>query len=151
MLESHALFSITQSIHQSIDNNKFGCGIFIDLKKKAFDTVNHVILSAKLSYYGIRGHAYNWFKSYLSQRGQFVSINGHNSLSLPLTCGVPQGSILGPLFFLLYVNDLPNTSSWLKFHLSADDTNLYFSNKNLSHLEATLNQELKIYCRTDET
>ena len=86
---------------------------------------------------------HDWFKSYLSQREQFVNVNGHNSLSLPVTCGVPQGSILGPLLFLLYVNDLPNTSSLLTFHLFADDTNLYFSSKNLSHLEATLNHELK--------
>ena len=85
----------------------------------------------------------DWFKSYLSQREQFVNVNGHNSLSLPVTCGVPQGSILGPLLFLLYVNDLPNTSSLLTFHLFADDTNIYFSSKNLSHLEATLNCELK--------
>ena len=86
---------------------------------------------------------HDWFKSYLSQREQFVNVNGHNSLSLPVTCGVPQGSILGPLLFLSYVNDLPNTSSLLTFHLFADDTNLYFSSKNLSHLGANLNHELK--------
>ena len=86
----------------------------------------------------------DWFKSHLSQREQFVNVNGHNSLSLPVTCGaVPQGSILEPLLFLLDVNDLPNTSSLLTFHLFADDTNIYFCNKNLSHLEATLNHELK--------
>ena len=139
---THALISITESIRQSIDNNEFGCGIFIDLKK-AFDTVNHTILLTKLNHYGIRGVVLDWFKSYLSQREQFVNVNGHNSLSLPVTCGVPQGSILGPLLFLLYVNDLPNTSSLLTFHLFADDTNIYFSSKNLSHLEATLNCELK--------
>ena len=86
---------------------------------------------------------HDWFKSYLSQREQFVNVNGHNSLSLPVTCGVPQGSILGPLLFLLYVNDLPNTSSLLTFHLFADDTNLYFSSNTLSHLETNLNHELK--------
>ena len=139
---THALVSITESIRQSIDNNEFGCGLFIDLKK-AFDTVNHTILLTKLNHYGIRGVVLDWFKSYLSQREQFVNVNGHNSLSLPVTCGVPQGSILGPLLFLLYVNDLPNTSSLLTLHLFADDTNIYFSSKNLSHLEATLNCELK--------
>ena len=139
---THALISITESIRQSIDKNEFGCGIFIDLKK-AFDAVNHAILLTKLNHYGIRGVVHDWFKSYLSQREQFVNVNGHNSLSLPVTCGVPQGSILGPLLFLLYVNDLPNTSSLLTFHLFADDTNLYFSSKNLSHLEANLNHELK--------
>ena len=80
---------------------------------------------------------------YLSQREQFVNVNGRNSFFLPVTCGVPHGSILGPLLFLLYVNDLPNTSSLLTFHLFADDTNLYFSSKNVSHLEANLNHELK--------
>ena len=85
---------------------------------------------------------HDWFKSYLSQIEQFVNVDEYYSLSLPATCGVPQGSFLGHHLFLLYVNDLPNTSSLLTFHLFADDTNMYFSSKNLSHLEATLNREL---------
>ena len=138
---NHALISIAESIRSSVDNKEFGCGIFIDLKK-AFDTVNHSILLLKLHHYGVRGKAYEWFHSYLSNREQFVSVNGLDYDSLPLTCGVPQGSILGPLLFLLYVNDLPNASSLLTFHLFADDTNIYYSSKNLDDLESKLNNEL---------
>ena len=140
---NHALISIAESIRCSADNKEFGCGIFIDLKK-AFDTVNHSILLLKLHHYGVRGKAYEWFQSYLSNRKQFVCVNGHESDSLPLTCGVPQGSVLGPLLFLLYVNDLPNASSLLTFHLFADDTNIYYSCKNLDDLELKLNHELKV-------
>ena len=99
---NHALIQITESIHNSTENNEFGCGIFIDLKK-AFDTVNHSILLSKLNHYGVRGKAYDWFQSYLSNREQFVCINGHKSDSLSITYGVPQGSILGPLLFLLCI------------------------------------------------
>ena len=140
---NHALISIAKSTHSSVDNKEFGCGIFIDLKK-AFDTVNHSILLLKLYHYGVRGKAYEWFQSYLSNRKQFVCVNGHDSDSFSLTCGVPQGSVLGPLLFLLYVNDLPNTSSLLTFHLFADDTNIYYSCKNLDDLESKLNHELKV-------
>ena len=97
---NHALIQITESIRNSTDNNEFGCGIFIDLKK-AFDTVNHSILLSKLNHYGVRGKTYDWFHLYLSNRKQFVCVNGHNSDSLSITCGVPQESILGPLLFLL--------------------------------------------------
>ena len=81
---NHALISITESIRYSIDNNEFGCGIFIDLKK-AFDTVNHSILLLKLHHYGVRGKAYDWFQSYLSNREQFVCVNGHDSDSLSVS------------------------------------------------------------------
>ena len=90
----------------------------------------------------MRGKAHDWFQSYLSNRKQFVCINGHTSDSLSITCGVPQGSILGPLLFVLYINDLPNTSKLLSFHLFADDTNIYCSRKNLNDLELILKQEL---------
>ena len=92
--------SITESTRRSIDNNEFGRGIFINLEK-AFDTVNHAILLTKLNYYGIRGNVHELVKSYSSHREQFVIVSGHDSISLPLTCGVPQGFIFGPLLFLL--------------------------------------------------
>ena len=141
----HTLVQITQMIKVSIDSGKYGCGIFIDLKK-AFDTVNHEILLTKLEHYGIRGNMLHWFKSYLSNRKQYVSINGKSSLPLDISCGVPQGSVLGPLLFLLYINDLPNTSNVLNFYLFADDTNLYYESNSLQELEKTINKELnKLY------
>ena len=139
---NHALVSLTETIKDSLDNRKFGCGIFIDLQK-AFDTVNHDILLTKLEHYGIRGTSLDWFRSYLSERKQYVSVNGSNSSHLNVTCGVPQGSVLGPLLFLIYINDLPQSSSKLKFYLFADDTNIYYEAENLNQLQRVVNNELK--------
>ena len=96
-----ALAQITEMIKVSIDNRKFGCGIFVDMRK-AFDTVNHEILLNKLEHYGVRESILKWFQSYLFDRKQFVSFNGESSGLLVNKCGVPQGSVLGPLLFLLY-------------------------------------------------
>ena len=120
---NHALTEITESIRQALDNKKIACGIFVDLQK-AFDTVNHDILIAKLEHYGIRGLANQWFASYLKNRTQFVSILGFDSSVKPINHGVPQGSVLGPLLFLLYINDLHLAIKSSKVFHFADDTNL---------------------------
>ena len=109
----------------AIDQREYTMGIFIDLSK-AFETVNHEILFDKLEHYDVRGIALKWFKSYLSNRLQFVYFNDHCTSSNIITCGVLQGSILGPLLFLLYINDICNTSNVLELVLFADDTNVVF-------------------------
>ena len=118
-----ALIQITEKIKETIDDKRYGCGIFID-PRKAFDTVNHDILLRKLEHYVIRGKAQIWFRSYLTNRKQYVSLNGVHLELKQTTCGVPQGSCLGPLLFLVYINDLTNICEVLQFYLFADDTNL---------------------------
>ena len=132
---------MTEAIRNTIDNGRYGCGIFIDLKK-AFDTVNHSILLKKMEHYGIRGVALDWFASYLSYRKQYVSVNGHVSDYLDICRGVPQRSVLGPLLFLIYINDLSNVSKPLSFYLFADDTNTYFEASDLFTLQKVMNCEL---------
>ena len=101
---NHALISITEKIKSLLDSGYFVCGIFIDLEK-AFETVNHDILCTKLTYYGLRGKTNDLIRSYLKNRKQYVSINGYDSEMKDITCGVPQGSSLGSLLFLIYIND----------------------------------------------
>ena len=119
----------------------FSCGVFIDLQK-AFDTVDHAILLQKLFHYGVRGIVNDWFSSYLINRVQTTQIGPHVSEKQNTLCGVPQGSVLGPLLFLIYVNDIYKASNKLEFFLFADDTNLLYANKNLRSLETVMNDEL---------
>ena len=138
---NHALFSITEKIREALDNNNFACGIFIDLQK-AFDTVDHNILLQKLNHYGIRGVANNWFNSYLSHRTQFVSIHGFQSKTKNISIGVPQGSVLGPLLFLIYINDLNVAINYAIVHHFADDTNLLITGKSLKSIKKHTNIDL---------
>jgi hypothetical protein len=136
-----ALLDMHYNISTALDRKEYAAGVFLDLSK-AFDTVDHAILIKKLEHYGIRGTPLNLFISYLSCRKQYVSFRGTNSYLSTVICGVPQGSTLGPLLFLLYINDITSCSAVLKFILFADDTNIFFSHKDINILIKTLNQEL---------
>ena len=131
---NHALLSIVEKIRNSLDKNMYTCGIFIDLEK-AFDTVNHQIILSKLNHYGIRGVANSWFASYLSNRSQSFTLNGVTSSKREIKCGVPQGSILGPLLFLIYINDMHRAVQSSTLYHFADDTNLLYSNNSLKKLK----------------
>ena len=122
-----ALMVMINEISQALNSGEHVVGIFLDFSK-AFDTVNHSILLKKLYYYGIRGNALEWFESYLSGRQQYVTYNGFLLSTKCIKCGVPQGSILGPLLFLVYINDLQRVCKSSTPILFADDTNLF--NKN---------------------
>ena len=140
----YAILDIYEKIINNLDNSLSTCAIFLDLAK-AFDTVSHDILLQKLEVYGIRGTSLKFFKSYLENRYQFVKIDNAKSIISLIEFGVPQGSILGPLLFLLYINDLPKATN-LFTKLYADDTFLCAQNSDLKLLESEMNLELeKVY------
>ena len=140
-----ALVILLENLHNALDKGECAIGIFLDFQK-AFDTVNHGILLDKLSHYGIRGPAYDWFSSYLNERYQFVVYNGCESEHKFIQCGVPQGSILGPWLFLIYINDLPSVSNLFMPILFADDTNLFCTGRNIDSLVNEINDEMsKVY------
>ena len=136
-----ALTILVDKIASCLNDGEIVLGAFLDFSK-AFDCVNHDILLCKLEHYGIRGVALDWFKSYLSERKQYVCFEGTNSMEMTITCGVPQGSILGPLFFLLYINDIANVSKVLFSILFADDSNAFLTGKNIYSMVEIMNCEL---------
>ena len=130
----HGIIDIVDKIYKNLSNNEFTFAIFIDLNK-AFDTVDHNILLIKL-YHGIRGLMYDWFASYLSSRFQTSAIS---SIEEKRSCCVPQGSVLGPLLFLLHINYICVSSSKFNFYLFANDTSIIYSQKNIRVLEQVVN------------
>ena len=137
----HMLLQVQQKILDSFHCNKCIIGVFLDLSK-AFDTMDHSILLCKLRQYGIRGIALEWFSDYLSNRTQYTHVNNTSSAICNVSIGVPQGSILGPLLFLVYINDLPKSSDLLSFYQFADDTSIFYSSNNLADTVSVLNMEL---------
>ena len=162
-LETHNLLSITQYgfrknrstvmavldhleyVYKNLDEGNTVVSIFMDFSK-AFDCLDHRLLLKKLRHYGIRGMALDWFVSYLSDRRQFVAVNLAESSLLSIAHGVPQGSILGPLLFLLFINDFPNVNSFFKFILFADDSTLscHFNHSNELIIRNKLETELQV-------
>ena len=138
----HAIAQLVDQVYEALEKNEYTLGVFIDLPK-TFDTVDHSILLKKLELYGITDRKYAWIKSNLSNRLQYIQIDENSRIEFcAVKCGVPQGSILGPLLFLLYVNDLKNVSSVLDPIMFADDTNLFYTHSNIQKLFSTMNEEL---------
>ena len=137
-----ALLSSTNEWLFNMDRGLLSGVLFLDLKK-AFDTVDHHILLSKLELCGIKGTSLKWFESYLSGRNQICSVNSRVSSVRQLKCGVPQGSNLGPILFLLYINDLPNCLETTKANLFADDTNLTCEGFSLYEIEIKLNKDIE--------
>ena len=128
---------------QGCNSGKLACEVFLDFQK-AFNTVNHDILLKKLEYYGIHDKSNKWFRSFLEDRKQHTAINRAKSFDKPISIGVPQGSILGPILFILFINDLHKAVEFSSMHHFADDTNLLLTEKSLKKLNKHINRDLKL-------
>ena len=137
-----ALIFLIDKLTQAIENSENVIGVFLDFSK-AFDTVDHKILLDKLYHYGVRGCVHKWFSSYLTDRQQFVTFNGVKSRNQLIKCGVPEGSILDPLMFLIYINDLASVCQCTFPILFGDYSNLFISGRNPGSIMRTMNNELK--------
>ena len=135
----HALLKAQSILLNSLNKNQISLLLLIDFSK-AFDMVEHSILLKKLSHYGIRGTTLSWLKSYLENREQFVSVSGKDSSKKSIKFGVPQGSILGPLLFVIYINDIPEIFKLAKFILYADDANIILTGSNMSEIETQITE-----------
>ena len=141
---SHPLIHFANKVYRALNNNgaKFNITVFIDLKK-AFDCINFEILLNKLEHYGIRGVTNDWFRSYLTGREQYVELNNAKSRNLPVTMGIPQGSVAGPILFIIFINDLANATDFFTI-LFADDTTFQLDSNNLATLYQSVNVNLKL-------
>ena len=137
-----SLISSTDFGYENMDRSNVNQTIFLDLKK-AFDTVNHDILLKKLRAYGIRGKTGDWFESYLNNRKkQFCSLNGQHSRARVITCGIPQGSCLGPLLFIIYLDDLEKCLKFSRASIYADDASITIASDDVAKLVEDAHQEL---------
>jgi len=137
---SHGITHLNEQIIKNLEKKKTCALLFIDLKS-AFDTIDHTILTKKLDHYGIRGNFLSLLISYLTGRKQYIKSGEIESSLLSVICGVPQGSVLGPLLFILYINDMTNSSN-LETSLYADDAAMLLADTNLKHLQRKINNEL---------
>jgi hypothetical protein len=140
---NHAIIDLVNTVSKHLDDGKVTAGLFINISK-AFDSLNHKILLPKMYAYGFRGFMQSWFSSYLTNRLQFVDTDGVKSNLAQISLGVPQGSVLGPILFLLYINDLPLISNLCKFILFADDTTILFNEESYDNLTSLITSTLSL-------
>jgi len=136
-----AVIKLITDTCKGLDENEETLAVYLDLSN-AFDTIDHSILLKRLDFYGIRGQVLDWFSSYLYNRKEFVHCMGSNSHAETIKCSVSQGSVLGPLLFIVYTNDLPRYINLAKSILFADDATVYLSSKHLTYLYTTMTNEL---------